>query len=160
MYGPQCVFRAFSARAIIGLRPRALPWAFTFRAFGAENLSFQTVAHSTSLLILSSEEDGTRVRPVDLDVTVCAVAVLRIQIMLWAGWLDCSNVVGNAVTGQTELWHSAGRQQARISRTVRRMTCATSFGLHRRMFESEWTLLVRVTLHAGRISAGSQSCLF
>ena len=96
----------------------------------------------------------------DLDVAVGAVAVLRIQIMLWAGWLDCSNVVGNAVTGQTELWHSAGRQQARISRTVRRMTCATSLCLHRRMFESEWTLLIRVTLDASSVGASSQSRLF
>ena len=99
-------------------------------------------------------------RPVNLDVTVCAIAVLRIQIMLWPGRLDCADVVGNAVTCQTKLWHATGRQQTRISRPVRRMTGAASFCLHRRMFESEWTLLIRVTLHAGRVGAGSQSRLF
>lgn len=96
----------------------------------------------------------------DLDVTVCAVAVLRIQIMLWAGRLDCAHIVGHAMASQTELGHPAGRQQARISRTVRRMTCAASFCLHRCMFESEWTLLIRVTLHASRVGARSQSRLF
>ena len=98
-------------------------------------------------------------RPVNLDVTVCAIAVLRVQVVLRAGRLYCADVVGNAVTCQTKLWHSAGRQQARISRTVRRMTRAASFCLHRRMFESEWTLLIRVTLHASRVGASRQSRL-
>ncbi|MEK6283440.1 MAG: hypothetical protein AABN95_24060 [Acidobacteriota bacterium] len=96
----------------------------------------------------------------NLDVTICAIAVLRVQIMLRASRLYRTNVVGNAVAGQTKLRYPTGRQQARISRTVRRVTGAASFGLHRCMFESERTLLVRVTLHASRISAGSQSRLF
>ena len=95
-----------------------------------------------------------------LDVTVCAIAVLRIQVVLGPGWLYCANIVGNAVTGQTELWHSAGRQQARISRTVRRMTRTATFCLYRRMFESEGSLLICVTLHASRVGARSQSRLF
>src|SRR5688572_18035559 len=99
-------------------------------------------------------------RPVNLDVTVCAIAILRVQVVLGAGGLYCSNVVGDAVACQTKLRYTAGRQQAGISRTVRRVTCAASFCLYRRMFESEWTLLVRVTLHASRVGAGSQSRLF
>jgi len=97
---------------------------------------------------------------VDLDVTVCAVAVLRVQIMLRPGRLYCADVVGYAMACQTKLRYAAGRQQPRISRTVRRMTRAASFCLHRRMFESEWTLLIRVTLHACRVGASCQSRLF
>ena len=96
----------------------------------------------------------------NLDVTICAVAVLRIQIMLWAGRLDRANIVGHAMTGQTELWHSAGGQKPGISRTVWRMTSNTPFCLHWGMFESEWTLLVRMTLNTGRICAGRQPRLF
>ena len=96
----------------------------------------------------------------NLDVTVCAIGVLGIQVMLRAGRLYCADVVGNAVACQAKLRNPAGRQQARISRTVRRMTRAASFGLHRCMFESKWTLLVRVTLHASSVGARSQSRLF
>ena len=61
-------------------------------------------------------------RPVNLDVTIGAIGVLRVQVMLRAGRLNCADVVGNAVARQTKLRHPAGRQQPRISRTVRRMT--------------------------------------
>jgi hypothetical protein len=98
-------------------------------------------------------------RAVYLHVTVRAIAVLRVQVVLGAGRLYRANVVGSAMTSQTKLWHSAGRQQARICRTVRRMTGAASFCLHRRMFESEWTLFIRMTLHASRVGASSQSRL-
>lgn len=99
-------------------------------------------------------------RPVNLDVTVCAIGVLRVLVMLGPGRLYCADIVGDAVACQTKLRYPAGRQQPRIGRAVRRMTCAASFRLHRGMFESEWTLLVRVTLHTSRISAGCQSGLF
>ena len=95
----------------------------------------------------------------NFDVTICAIAVLRVQVMLRAGRLYCADVVGNAVACQTKLRYSAGRQQPRIGRTVRRVTCAASFRLHRGMFEGEWPLFVRVTLHASRIGAGRQSRL-
>ena len=39
----------------------------------------------------------------NLYVTIGAVGVLRVQVMLRAGWLNCANVVGNAVAGQTKL---------------------------------------------------------
>ena len=96
----------------------------------------------------------------NLDVTICAIGVLRVQIMLRAGRLYRTDIVGGAVARQTKLRYSAGRQQPRIGRAVRRVTCAASFGLHRCMFESEWTLLIRVTLHASRIGAGCESRLF
>ena len=95
-----------------------------------------------------------------LHVTVGAVAVLRVQVVLGSSRLDCAHVVGDAVASQAKLRHSAGCQQTRIRRTVRRMTGATSFRLHRSMLESKWTLLVRVTLHTSRVGSSGQSRLF
>lgn len=43
---------------------------------------------------------------------------------------------------------------------MRRMTCHTTFGFHRGVFISEWTLFVRVTFNASSISAGGQARLF
>ncbi len=43
---------------------------------------------------------------------------------------------------------------------MRRVTCHTTFGFHRGVFISEWTLLVRMTFNASSISAGCQSRLF
>jgi len=40
VFGQHFVFRAFSAPKIYGLSPRALPWAVTFRAFGAGKPEF------------------------------------------------------------------------------------------------------------------------
>ncbi len=96
----------------------------------------------------------------NLDVTICAIGVLRVQVMLRAGRLYCTYIVGIAVARQTELRHAAGYQQPRIGRAVRRVTSAASFRLHRGMFESERPLLVRVTLHTSRICASGQSRLF
>ena len=61
-----------------------------------------------------------------------------------------------AVAGQAKLSHPAGYQHPRIGGAVRRMTRAASFRLHRGMLESEWSLLVRMTFHAGRICARGQ----
>ena len=96
----------------------------------------------------------------DLDVTVGAISVLRVQVMLRTGRLNCADVVGNAVTCQTKLRHAAGYQQPRIGRAVRRMTGYAPFGLNRGMFVNKWTLLVCVTLNASRIGAGRESGLF
>ena len=96
----------------------------------------------------------------DLDVTICAIGVLRVLIMLRAGRLYGPDIVGHAMAGQTQLRHPAGRQQTRISRTMRRMTRNTTFSFHRCMFKNEGPLFVRVTLHAGRVRASRQSCLF
>ena len=96
----------------------------------------------------------------NLDVTICAIGVLRVQVMLRAGRLYCADIVGGAVACQTKLRYPAGRQQPRIGRAVRRMTRAASFRLHRGMFESEWPLLVRMTLHASCICTNCQASLF
>ena len=40
LFGRHLLFRAFSASKLQGHRPRALPWADTFRTFGAGNRSF------------------------------------------------------------------------------------------------------------------------
>ena len=107
-----------------------------------------------------SEKHRTRSRPVDLDVTIRAVRVLRVQVVLRTSRLIRADIVSHAVTGQTELRDAARSQQARISRTVRRMTCDASFCLHRSMLVNKWTLLICVTLDASCISAGSKSGLF
>ena len=99
-------------------------------------------------------------RPVNLDVTGRAVGVLRVLIMLWSSRLNGSDVMGHAVTGQTELIDCAESQQPWIGRAVRCMAGHTAFSFQRRMFISERPLFVRVTFNAGCISARGQARLF
>jgi len=96
---------------------------------------------------------------VNPDVTVGAISVLRVQVMLRTGRLNCADLMGDGVTCQTKLSHAAGCQHPRIGRAVRRMTRDTPFSLHRGVFESEWTLFVRMTLNTGRVDSGRQSGL-
>jgi hypothetical protein len=42
-------------------------------------------------------------RPMNLHVTGCAIVVLRIQVVLRAGWLNRTDVMRYAVAGQAEL---------------------------------------------------------
>ena len=63
---------------------------------------------------LSSEENRTRTRPVDLDVTSRAVGVLRVLVVLRASRLNRPDIMRHAVTRQTELVHGAELQQPRI----------------------------------------------
>ena len=58
----------------------------------------------------SSEEDWTRSRSMNLDVTVGAICVLRVQVMLRTRRLDRTNIVSYAVACQTKLRHATGRQ--------------------------------------------------
>lgn len=88
-----------------------------------------------------------------------AVRVLRILVMLRTGRLNRANIMRHAVAGQTKLVDRTKAQQPGIGGSVRRVAGRTSFGLERRMFKSEWTLLVGVTLDAGRVGAGGQSRL-
>jgi len=97
---------------------------------------------------------------VNLDVTVRAVRVLRVQIVLWTSGLIRADTVSGAVTGQTELRNAARNQQSWIGRTVRRVTGNASIGLHGRMLVNKWTLLVCMTLDTCGVGAGRQSCLF
>jgi len=96
----------------------------------------------------------------NLEVTVGAVGVLRVEVMLRASRLNCAHVMRHAVACQTKLGHAAGYQHPRIRRAVWRMTRATSLRLDWGMLEGEWPLLVGVALHASRISASGQSRLF
>ena len=65
----------------------------------------------------------------------------------------------HAVTSQTQLRYATRRQQARIGRTMRRMTRNAALGLDRSMFVNKWSLLVYVTLYAGCVRAGRKSRL-
>ena len=89
----------------------------------------------------------------NLEVTVGAISVLRVQVMLRTGRLYCTDIVGIAVACQTKLGHPDGYQHPRIGRAVWCVTRTATFRLHRGVFESEWTLLVRVTFHTSRICA-------
>ena len=90
----------------------------------------------------------------DLDVTVRAVCILRVQVVLRPRRLLRPNAVRRAVTGQTELSYAARYQQARIRRAVRRVTGDAAVGFHRRMLVNKRSLLVGVTLDAGGVCAG------
>ena len=92
----------------------------------------------------------------DPDVTCSAIVVLRVLIMLRPLWLLSADFMSLTVAGQAKLIHGGVPQQSRISRAVRRVTRSATFGLHRRMFERERTLLVDVTLDARGIGAGRQ----
>ena len=67
--------------------------------------------------------------------------------------------MGHAMTSQTELRYATRAQQARIGRTMRRMTRDAAVGLNRGVFVDEWSLLVRMTLDAGGVRAGRKSRL-
>src|ERR1041385_1171112 len=96
----------------------------------------------------------------NLDVTVRAVRVSRIQVVLRTSRLVGADTVSRAVTGQTELRNTARNQQSRIRRTVRRVTRDATIGLHWCMLVNKWSLLVCVTLDASGVGAGRESCLF
>lgn len=106
-----------------------------------------------------TEKDRARSRAVDLDVTVRAICVLRVQVVLWTRRLVRADTVGRAVTRQAKLGDAAGNQQSWIRRTVRRVTRDTAVGLHRRMLVNERSLLVCVALDASSVSARRESRL-
>ena len=64
------------------------------------------------------------------------------------------------MTGQAKLRDAAGTQQARIRRTMWRVTGNTAVGLHRRMFINKRYLFVCVTLDASRVQTGREPGLF
>ena len=57
-----------------------------------------------------TEKDRARSRPVDLDMTVRAVCVLRVQVVLRTRGLLRANTMRHAVTRQTELCDAARDQ--------------------------------------------------
>lgn len=113
-----------------------------------------------AVLTHSTEKDRARSRAVDLDMTVRAVRVLRVQVVLWTGGLIGADAMSRAVTGQTELRDTACNQQSRIRRAVRRVTRDAPVRLHRSMLENKRSLLVCVTLDASGVGACRQSRLF
>ena len=95
----------------------------------------------------------------NLHVTGSTVGVLRVLVMLWAGRLNGSYVVGQAMASQTQLVDRAVLQQPRIRRTVRCMTGRASFGFYRSVFVSKRPLLIHVALNASGVGAGRESGL-
>ena len=96
----------------------------------------------------------------DLDVTVRAVRVLRVQVELRTSGLVRSATVRGDVTRQPQLCDTTRNYQARIRRTVRRVTRDAAIGLHRRMLVYKRSLLVGVTLEASGVRSGRESRLF
>jgi len=110
--------------------------------------------------LMSTEENGTRPRTVNLDVTRCAVGVLRVLVVLRSSRLSRADIVSHAVTGQTKLIDGAVSQQSCIRRAVRRVTGRAALSLHGRVFVRERSLLIHVALNASRVSSRSQARLF
>src|SRR5436190_17676237 len=88
-----------------------------------------------------------------------AVGILRVVIMLRTSRLNGTDIMRYAVAFQAKLVDSTVPQQARIRRSVRRMTSHATFGLYRSVFIGKWPLLIHVTLNASRVSARGQSRL-
>ena len=108
----------------------------------------------------SPEEDGARMRPVNLYVTSRAVTVLRVLVMLRTSGLESSDVVCHAMACQAELVYGAEPQQSGIGRSMRRVTCDATFLLYRSVFIGGRSLLVSVTFHASGVSSDRQPRLF
>ena len=92
----------------------------------------------------------------NLRVAGRAVGVLRVLVVLRPGRFRRTDVMGQAMARQAKLIDGAEAQQTRIRRAVWRVASRASFCLYRRMFVSEWTLLVHVTLNASCIRACCQ----
>ena len=93
-------------------------------------------------------------------MTSGAIPVLRVLVVLRSSRLYGSNVVRHTMTSQAELIYRAISKQPRIRRSMRCVTSRASFGFHRSMFISEWSLLVHVAFNTSRVRAGCQPGLF
>ena len=58
----------------------------------------------------SAEKYRARTRPVNLDMAIRAIRILRVQVVLRTSGLVCADTVRDAVTRQTELRNAARRQ--------------------------------------------------
>ena len=96
----------------------------------------------------------------NLDVTVSAGPVLRVQVMLGTRRLIRTDAMRRTVTSQTELRDAARNQQPGIRRTMRRVTSDATISLDRCVFVNERALLVSVALDAGGVRAGGEPRLF
>lgn len=95
----------------------------------------------------------------DLDVTISAIGVLRVQVVLRTCRLFRADPMRTAVTRETELRDSAGDQQAWISRAVRRVTRDTSVCFDRGVLVNKRPLFISMTLYASCVGTRRQSCL-
>ena len=59
---------------------------------------------------LSTEKDRARPRPVDLDMAIRAICVLRVQVVLRACGFLRADTVRHAVAGQTQLCYATRNQ--------------------------------------------------
>ena len=89
----------------------------------------------------------------NLDMTISAIGILRIQVMLRAGRLLRPHPVSSAMTCQAELGHATGNKHPWVSRPMRRMARGTTVRLDGRMLINKRALLVRMTLNTSRIRA-------
>ena len=96
----------------------------------------------------------------NLYVTVGATPVLRIQIVRWTSRLIRSDTMVHAVTRQAQVIHSTKLQHSRIRGSVRHVTRYAAICLDGSVFESKWTLFIRMTLQACGISSDCQPRLF
>ena len=96
----------------------------------------------------------------NLYVAISATGVLRILVVCWtSGFVGADSMV-HTVARQAELVHTTEFQESWIGRAMRRVADGASFGLERRVFVSERSLLVGMAFYARRIGARCQSCLF
>ena len=109
---------------------------------------------------MSSEKDRTRTRTVNLYVTRSATRVLRVLVVRWTSRLIRSDAMVHTVARQAEVIHRTELQPSGVRRAVRYVTGDAAVGLNGSMFESKWTLLISVTLHACSISSDRQPRLF
>ena len=98
-------------------------------------------------------------RTVDLHVTGSAVLESRGRLVVKAWRVWRADLVGSAVAFQAKLAHFGAFQQLWIGGSVRRMADRAAFQLQRRVLKNERALLIRVTLHTGRVSAGCKPSL-
>lgn len=96
----------------------------------------------------------------NLDMARRAISILSVLVVRRACWFNRADAVIHAMTSQTQLVDCAVLQQTGIRRAMRNVTGRAAFGFHRGVFVDEGPLLVRVTLDAGCVSAGSQPRLF
>jgi hypothetical protein len=99
-------------------------------------------------------------RTVDLHVTGGAVLESRGRLVMEARRIWRTNLVGSAVAFQAKLADLISLEQFCIGSPVRSMANSAAFQFERRVLEHERPLLIGVTLHAGGVRAGRESCLF
>jgi len=105
---------------------------------------------------MSSEKDRTRTRTVNFYVTRSTTSILRVLVVGWTSRLIRSDTMVHTVARQAQVIHRTELQHSGIRRAVRHVTRDAAVGLNGSVFESKWTLLIGVTLHACGIGSDRQ----